>query len=126
MSDNLRVPTSEEARKNGRLGGIASGEARRKKKAMKETLQALLSLALKEGDVVDIDSLQSLPALNGKNLTVQDAILLKQVKKALKGDLKAAEFVRDSSGNKCKENFEGTVDVSLFESIAKAAADGVE
>ncbi len=33
---NLKTPTSEEARKNGRAGGIASGEARRRKKTMAE------------------------------------------------------------------------------------------
>ena len=29
-SDNLRVPTSEQARENGRKGGIASGKARKR------------------------------------------------------------------------------------------------
>ena len=33
-------------------------------------------------------------------MTVQDAILIKQVQKAMKGDTKAAEFIRDLSGNK--------------------------
>jgi hypothetical protein len=40
--DNLKVPTSEEARKYGRLGGIASGKARREKATMKKTLEMLL------------------------------------------------------------------------------------
>ena len=33
---NLRTPTSEEAREIGRKGGIASGEARRKRKTLAE------------------------------------------------------------------------------------------
>ena len=33
---NLRTPTSDEAREIGRKGGIASGEARRKKKSCAE------------------------------------------------------------------------------------------
>lgn len=41
--ENLRVPTSEEARKNGILGGIKSGEVRRKKKDLKDAALALLN-----------------------------------------------------------------------------------
>lgn len=38
---NLRVPTSEEARKIGRKGGKASGKARREKKTIQNILTAL-------------------------------------------------------------------------------------
>lgn len=38
---NLRVPTSEEARKIGRKGGRASGKARREKKTIQNILTAL-------------------------------------------------------------------------------------
>ena len=40
---NLRVPTSEEAREIGRKGGIRSGEVRREKATMKKTLEMLLN-----------------------------------------------------------------------------------
>ena len=86
--------------------GVASGKARRDKKAMKETLANLLSMPLQEGNAVDIEEIQSIANLNGKNITVQEAIMLAQIKKAIKGDTKAAEFVRDSSGNKLKEGVE--------------------
>lgn len=91
---------------SGRIGGIASGKAKREKKAMKDTLATLLSMPLKEGMAVDIEGIQSIASLNGKNITVQEAIMLAQIKKAVKGDTKAAEFVRDSSGNKLKEGIE--------------------
>lgn len=38
---NLRVPSSEEARINGRKGGIASGKARAAKKTFKEMAMSL-------------------------------------------------------------------------------------
>ena len=41
---NLRVPTSSEARANGKKGGIASGIPRREKKATQKILQDLLNL----------------------------------------------------------------------------------
>ena len=40
---NLRTPTPEEARKIGRLGGIASGEARRRRKTFREVFEVMLS-----------------------------------------------------------------------------------
>lgn len=39
---NLKIPTSEQAREYGRLGGIASGKARKEKMTMKKQLEMLL------------------------------------------------------------------------------------
>lgn len=47
--ENLRVPTSQEARENGRKGGIASGIARREKATMKATLEMLLNETNNQG-----------------------------------------------------------------------------
>lgn len=93
----------EEAVKNGKKGGIASAQARREKKAMKKTLETLLAMPLKSGKAADVDTIKNLAAIKGKNITVQEAIMLAQIQKAMKGDTRAAEFVRDSSGNKLKE-----------------------
>lgn len=92
--------TPEERRENGRKGGIASGEAKRRKKAMRERLEVLLELPLKEGRSADLDSIKNFAALKGKNITVQDALMLAQIQKALKGDTTAATFVRDTVGDK--------------------------
>ena len=109
MADNL-IPQSErtkaEQREIARKGGIASGEKRREKKAMKETLETLLQMPLKSGKATDLDEIKDIAALKGKNITVQEAIMLAQIQKAMKGDTKAAEYVRDTSGNKLKEGVE--------------------
>ena len=47
-NENLRVPTSEEARENGRKGGIASGIARARKKSLREKAQLLMSLSIQD------------------------------------------------------------------------------
>ena len=104
--DNLKTPSSAEARSNGRKGGIASGKKRREKKAMKDTLADLLSMPLKDGKSADVETIKNLAALKGKNITVQEAIMLAQIQKAMKGDTKAAEYIRDTSGNKLKEGVE--------------------
>lgn len=98
--------TGREQVETAKKGGIASGKARRDKKAMKETLETLLNMPLKVGKAADIDEIKSIAALKDKNITVQEAIILAQIQKAIKGDTKAAEYVRDTSGNKLKDGVE--------------------
>lgn len=92
--------TTSEQQKIAKKGGIASGKARREKKLMRETLDILLSMPLKNGKLADVDDIRSFAAIKGKNISVQEAILIAQVQKAMKGDTKAAEYVRDTIGQK--------------------------
>lgn len=92
--------TPEEKAENGRKGGIASGIAKRKKKAMKETLEILLGMPLNGKKCHSVEEIQSFAQLKGKNVTVETAIMIKQVQRALSGDLPSAEFIRDTSGQK--------------------------
>lgn len=107
--------TAEERQRIARKAGKASVKARREKKAMKENLQTILAMTLKSGKLADIDSVQNFAALAGKNITVQDAILIKQTQKAMMGDTRAAEFVRDLSGNKPENtlNIDGKIPVII-------------
>ena len=75
--DNLRVPTSEEAREMGRKGGLASAKARKDRKKLKEELLLLLS----EGDT-------------------QKKISLALIRQAMNGNTKAFETIRDTIGEK--------------------------
>ena len=108
------VKSKEEARKRGRAGGIASGKARREKKLMRETLDIILSMPMKNGKYADVESIRSFAALKGKNISVQEAILIAQVQKAMKGDTKAAEYVRDTIGQKPGENIEMSMNLPVF------------
>lgn len=103
----------EERRENGRKGGIASVEARRRKKAMKERLEILLELPMKSGKGTDIEQIRNYAALKGKNITVQDALMIAQIQKALKGDTTAATFVRDTTGQNPATKIEADVDMDL-------------
>lgn len=104
MEDLKPVQSTEEAKERGRKGGIASGKARREKKLMRETLDILLSMPLKNGKFADVDSIRNFAALKGKNINVQEAILIAQIQKAMKGDTRAAEYVRDTIGQKPVDN----------------------
>ncbi len=127
-TENLKPPTStSEARKRGKKGGIKSGKVRKERKAMKETAEMILELTLKDGTVTDLEDIQSLAAINGKNITVQEAIILKQAQKALKGDIRAAEFIRDTSGNRPtnEQRMDVAVDNGFIEAL-NAAVEEVE
>ena len=105
--------TPEQRRENGRKGGIASGEAKRKKKAMRERLEILLDLPMKSGKGADLEAIKNFAALKGKNITVQDAMMIAQIQKALKGDTNAAAFVRDTAGENPAQKIEAEVDMDL-------------
>ena len=94
--DNLKSlaeRTTEEKRKIGTMGGKASGEARRKKRDLKLAMQALLEAEVKDKKT-------------GETMSGAEAIAMAQYRKALKGDAKAFELVRDTSGQKPVEKVE--------------------
>ena len=96
--DNLKARSPSEARKLGAKGGRASGEARRKKRAMRERLQALLDGA--QGGESGADALAA--ALLGK---------------ALSGDVKAFETVMAIVGEAPRQ----TVELPRLPEIKSAA-----
>lgn len=106
---NLKPFTSdqshEDAVKNGAKGGQASGEARRKRRDIRLAMEALLEKQYKGKD--------------GKELSGAEAIALKQMEKALKGDAKAFELVRDSAGQK-------PVDKVMVAEVEQSVIDEVE
>ena len=114
---NFHQMSREELQEAGREGGIKSGESKRRKKAMRETLEILLSLGLKNGKVVDIEKQGRFTGLQGKNVSVEEAILIKQIQNALKGDLSAAYFVRDTSGQKPDNNPDNSDVLAKLDSI---------
>lgn len=103
---NLKVPTSSEARENGKKGGIASGESRRNKKLLRECLEILL-----EKEITD---------KSGKTMTGAEAMAVKVFQQALKGDLKAFEVVRDTAGQKPVEKVVvSEVDVDVMKEVER-------
>lgn len=117
MADNL-IPqserTKEEQRRIARSGGIASGKARREKKAMRETLEALLSMPMKGGKAADIEAIKNFAELKGKNITVQDAMVIAMLQKAMKGNVTAAEWIRDTAGQKPVDNMNMNMNLPVF------------
>lgn len=82
----------------GKKGCVKSAEVRREKKRMRESLNILLQMPLKRGQDVDIEEIKSFAQLKGKNITVEQAMLIAQIQRALKGDTNAIKFLREASG----------------------------
>ncbi len=100
---SLADRTTEEQREIAKKGGIASGKARRKKKLMREQLELLLSLPLKNEKVQ-----QKLTELGiyKKDMDNQMALIASIYVKSLSGDIQAATFIRDTLGEKAVEVLE--------------------
>ena len=95
--------TEEEAKK----GGKRSGEVRAARRDLRKALEALLDKEIKAKD--------------GTLLSGAEAIALKQMEKALKGDTKAFEVVRDTAGQKPVEKVMiAEVEQSVIDEIEKA------
>jgi hypothetical protein len=92
--DNLIPFTSdqsrEEAVKNGRKGGIASGEARRKKKSMRQSLEEILQM-----QIMDPKMVKQMEAMgfSKDDITYQTAVNVARIKQALAGNVKAIDSV---------------------------------
>lgn len=92
--------TPEELEKINKKSQIARREKNRQRKEAKEVLQIFLTLPLKKGKVYDVEDVKSLMALKGKNITVDQALHLQLVQKALKGDLNAYQMILALIGEK--------------------------
>lgn len=117
--NQFELMTPEQRAEYGRQGGIKSGETKRRKKAMKETLEVLLSMPMKNGKTSDVESIKNFAALKGKNINVQEAMIIAMIQRAMKGDVKAAEWLRDTSGQKPTDNMNviGAVPVVLKDDV---------
>ena len=119
---NLKpVRTKREAKERGRKGGIASGEARRAKRTFKDRIKWLMELPMGEGSVTEDTDIKNVSLISSANLTAIDQIIVAQFQKAAKGDTKAAEFIRDTLGEKPKEKMEIKSDIKN-EAIEKVEA----
>ena len=100
--------SKEEAAERGRKGGINSVKSRRRKKLLRECLEDLLAT---EQEV----------KINGVTLKKTNAELLSVtlMKKALKGDVKAFEVLRDTAGEK-------PIDKVMVADVDQSVIDEVE
>ena len=105
----MKERSPEERSEIAKMGAQASIIAKREKKRTKEILDIFLSMPLKQRKTAKIEDIRAFEQLKGKNITVNEAIQLKQVQRALNGDLSSATYIRDTIGEKPTEKVEAKV-----------------
>ena len=92
-----------------------SAETRQKRggerKKMQEELNILLKIALRRGDIKCAEDILDLEEADAANLSVQTAINIAMIKRAMMGDVQAAQYLRDTAGDKPTDKVE--IDQSL-------------
>ncbi|MBO4296776.1 MAG: hypothetical protein J5863_08460 [Desulfovibrio sp.] len=88
QAENLRPPTHEEAKERGRKGGVSSGRSRKRRKAFRELVDAALR------------------GRGAKGRTLAEDVVLALIEKALEGNVKAFEVLRDTVGEKPSDRHE--------------------
>ena len=117
--DNL-IPFSrrseDEARENGAKGGRAIGESRRRKADFRRVLNALLTVE------VDTDLTPMLKAM-GVDSTLESAINAAIIKRALSGDVKAYNAIRDALGESNRIEPQQFADDGFIDALGATAAE---
>lgn len=89
ISEKTRFKTGSEQVEIARLGGIASGKAKRERKTIREELEFLLEKKLKNN--------------KGEDISTREAISTAMIGQAIKGNVKAFIAIRDTIGEKPTE-----------------------
>ena len=89
ISEKTRFKTGSEQVEIARLGGFASGEAKRKRNTIREELEFLLAKQLKNN--------------KGEDISTREAISTALIGQAIKGNVKAFIAIRDTIGEKPTE-----------------------
>lgn len=103
IAANMRTP--EERAENGRKGGLKAQENNRKRRTAQEIMQMLLDCTISKTQAREKlgEYAEFLPE---EGATLADLVNLRQIIEAAEGSTKAAEFVRDTSGDKPVERQE--------------------
>lgn len=104
----LNKRTKSEQREYARKGGKKSGEVRRKRKAMKEQMEMLLSLPFKSKK--QFNFMKEL-GIEEDNIDNQMALIVAMYGKALKGDVQAFNTIREVVQDEKTVKDEGRVQI---------------
>lgn len=118
--ENLRVPTSEQARENGRKGGIASAKAKKERKQMQEVMQTLLDMPMKPGKLSK--KIEAFLNIKDANITMREAVAAAMVQAAVQDrNVNAAKYVTEAAGETASVlNLHGELPVVLKDDITEA------
>ena len=94
--------SGKDAVENGRKAVVASGASRRRKRAMRQAAAMLLNTQIPMNErgpfMGTVKTLLKTFGYTPDDATYQDALLAGIMLEAMKGDVRAAEFIRDTAG----------------------------
>jgi len=99
----LKILNSEDA-KIQRAGALASNAKQAQRRSLNELAKVLLS---QEATAAEVEELEEAGASQG--MTRGEVLMIAMQKQALKGNVKAAEFIRDTAGEKPTEKLDASV-----------------
>lgn len=107
-----RDQTAEQRKAAASKAGKAAAKKRREKKQMQEIAKIVLHMPF-EGTDAQLDDLEGLSFEDypDRKLTVSEISILKVAKKAMRGDIAAIQFLRDTAGEKPVEQIEVSTDI---------------
>lgn len=107
-----RDQTAEQRKAAAAKAGKAAAKKRREKKQMQEIAKIVLHMPF-EGTDAQLDDLEGLSFEDypDRKLTVSEISILKVAKKAMRGDIAAIQFLRDTAGEKPVEQIEVSADI---------------
>ena len=97
--ENLKpVRTKSEARERGRNGGKASGKSRRRKAALRDTMNRLLTMQ------VDVTGVSEVLLADGGESTYEEVIGMAMIEQAMAGNVKAYQAIMQTVGQTVKSD----------------------
>ena len=115
IADYNATQSPEQRKQNASWAGKASGK---KRKENKELTKTLLDMALKPGQVADIDDIGSVAEMGKSNMDVRTGLILAAIKKGLEGDVKAQEMLFTLTGEKVdKQELQIKSDTPLSQTV---------
>lgn len=92
-----RFRAGEKQVKIARKGGVASGEARRRKKAMRDTAKMMMDMTIPDS-LKQLKTKLKAMGVDEEDITYQAAVMVGVINQAIKGNTRAASFLRDTMG----------------------------
>ena len=119
---NLRVPTSSEARENGKKGGIASGKARREKKTVQKILGDFLDLGITQNRTLEALARKAGLSTDGSIKDLVTAVCVLNTLK--KGDISELEKIAKLLGEQTEiADTEAQKQAAFLDAVKKAVTD---
>ena len=119
---NLRVPTSSEARRNGKKGGIASGIARREKKTVQKILGDFLDLGITQNKTLEALARKAGLSTDGSIKDLVTAVCVLNTLK--KGDISELEKIAKLLGEQTEiADTEAQKQAAFLDAVKKAVTD---